>query len=234
MPIAATPDEIKTLPAYTLAQAARYVGVSEATLRTWFRGRPAYSTKEGAFRHPEVKPLLPTDAGPREPLSFIDLIEAHVLVSLRKAYKFPMRRVKVAMEYLATMDGDLMFLAHKSFFHDHGSLYLGMDERLLSLTEQGQIADKTILASGLKQIEFGTDGFAKEFYPQFSNTPQRQFVVNPSINYGQISVARLRVGAHALAARYEAGEPVAEIAEDYGATPEEIVEAVRWHDRLAA
>ena len=138
------------------------------------------------------------------------------------------------MEYLNSLGGNLVFLAHKDFFHDHLDLYLGMDESLLTLSDQGQIADKTILASGLRQISYGNDEFADEYFPQTGGMPQRNFVVNPAINYGRISIARLRVGADALAARYTAGEPVADIAEDYGATTEEIVEAVRWHDRLAA
>jgi uncharacterized protein (DUF433 family) len=145
-----------------------------------------------------------------------------------------MRRVKKAVQYLASLDGSLMFLAHKDFFHDHLNLYLGNDTTLLTLTEQGQLADRTILESGLHQIVYGRDGFADEFYPQKRNSPQREFVVNPAINFGQISIARLRVGVEALAARFTAGEPVAEIAEDYGATTTEVEEAVRWHVELAA
>jgi uncharacterized protein (DUF433 family) len=230
-----TPDEIKTLPAYTLAEAARYLGVSEATLRTWFRGKPGKTTADGALRKDPVKPVLPTEAGPREPLSFIDLIEAHVLFSLRNAYKFPMRKVKLAMEYLASHnEGDLTVLARQDFFHDCGDLYLGFDKTLLTLTDQGQLADKTILTVGLQQITYGADGFADKFFPKTGNVGQNKFVVDPEINYGRISIVRLGVGADAIAARFKAGEKVMDIAEDYGATPEEVVEAVVWHDRLAA
>jgi uncharacterized protein (DUF433 family) len=229
------PTEIKTLPAYALADVARFVGVSEQTMRAWFRGRPPVSSKKGGFRRAAVKPILPTDSDAREPLSFLDLIEAHMLFSLRNAYKFPMRKVRIAAEYLASLEGSLTLLAHKDFFHDHGDLYLGEDEKLLSLTERGQLADKTILESGLHQVTYGKDGYADEFFPNgATGKPQREFVVNPSINFGRLSVVRLRVGADALAERYAAGEKMADIAEDYGATTEEIVEAIRWHDRLAA
>jgi len=229
-----SPDEVKILPAYTLAEAARYVGVSERTLRTWFRGSPSRSTIEGAFRRAAVKPILPTEAGPREPLSFLDLIEAHVLFSLRKSYKFPMSKVRVAMEYLGTFGDDLTALAREDFFHDHGDIYLGRDERLLSLTERGQMADKTILESGLHQITYGSDGYANEYYPLFNNTPQRDFVINPAINYGYISIAKKGIGADALAARYQAGEKMSDIARDCGVSLEDVVESIRWHDRLAA
>lgn len=178
--------------------------------------------------------MLPTEAGPREPLSFIDLIEAHVLVSIRKTYGFPMRKVRSAMEYLSQGGGNLQFLAHKSFYHDHSDLFLGFDETLLSLSEQGQMADKEILKIGLHQIEYGADGFADKFFPKIGTDEQREFVVNPNINYGRISIARLGIGADVLAARWAAKEPLADIVEDYGATAEEVVEAIRWHDRLAA
>jgi uncharacterized protein (DUF433 family) len=229
-----TPDEIKTLPAYSLADVARLVGVSEATMRAWFRGRPPLSSKKGGFRRPAVKPILPTDAGAREPLSFLDLIEAHILFSLRNAYKFPMRKVRIAAEYLATLEGSLALLAHKDFFHDHSDLFLGENERLLSLSEGGQLADKVILENGLHQVRYGKDGYADEFFPNKRGKPQQEFVVNPYINFGRLSVARIRVGAEAVAERLAAGEKMADVAEDYGATEKEIMEAVLWHERLAA
>ncbi len=145
-----------------------------------------------------------------------------------------MNKVRKAMEYLAGLNGDLSFLAHKDFFHDRHNLFLGMDATLLSLTEGGQMADKTILAKGLEQIIYGKDGFADEFFPKVGNSDQREFAVNPSINYGRLSIVRLGVGANAVAARFQAGEKMADIAEDYGATSEEVEEAIRWHDRLAA
>lgn len=228
------PESVKILPAYTVAEAARYVGVSPSTLQRWFRGKSASSTAKGGFRKSAVKPVLPTDAGPREPLSFIDLIEAHVLLSIRKAYNFPMRKIRTAMDYLAESQGNLICLAHKDFYHDNRELYLGHDQSLLSLSERGQLVDKTIMENGLHQIRYGKDGYADEFFPKMGDYNQESFVVNPNINYGRISLARIGVGADALARRYQAHEKIESIAEDYGATSEEIVEAIRWHDRLAA
>ena len=123
------------------------------------------------------------------------------------------------MDYLATLNADLTFLAHRDFFQDSGNLYLEIDAKLLTLTEQGQMSDKTILASGLKQIIYGADGFADEFFPKVGNVPQREFVVNPAINYGRLSIVRLRVGADALAARYSAGEKMADTGGNSGSNP---------------
>ena len=137
------------------------------------------------------------------------------------------------MDYLSEGGGNLMFLAHQDFCHDRSDLFLGRDEKLLSLSERGQLVDRTIMASGLHQIDFGSDGYADKFFPKVGNAEQREFVVNPRINYGRISIARLGIGADVLAARWAAKEPLADIVEDYGATTEEVVEAIRWHDRLA-
>jgi uncharacterized protein (DUF433 family) len=145
-----------------------------------------------------------------------------------------MRKVKTAMEYLETLGGDLTVLAREDFFHDHGNIYLGMDQKLLSLSERGQLADKTILQSGLHQITYGSDGYADEFFPKFGNVLQRDFVINPSVNYGYISIAKNGIGADSLAARYKAGEQPGDIAADFGISLGDVVESIRWHDRLAA
>ena len=92
----------------------------------------------------------------------------------------------------------------------------------------------TILESGLHQITYGSDGYANEFYPLFNNAPQRDFVINPAVNYGYISIAKKGIGADALAARYQAGEKMSDIAQDCGLSLEDVVESIRWHDRLAA
>jgi uncharacterized protein (DUF433 family) len=227
-----TPEEIKILPAYTLEEAARYVGAAAGTLRAWFRGRPGTLATKGRGSRNAVDPILPTGAGPREPLSFIDLIEAHVLFEIRRVYHFPRKNFKRAMEYLSEGGGDLMLLAHENFYFDHTNLFLGEDAVLLSLSERGQLVDKEIMAHGLRQITYGEDGFADQFFPRLGKREQSEFVVNPSINYGRLSIARLGVGAEAVAARYKAHEKIADIAEDYGATENEVVEAILWHDKL--
>ena len=146
-----------------------------------------------------------------------------------------MHKVRTAMEYLAaTAGGNLMFLAHKSFWYDHKNLFLGNDTALLSLSERGQLADKTILQDGLQQVEYGLDGYVGEFYPKISHVEQKQLMLSPSINFGRLCIARLGVGAHAIRARFKAGEKMADIAEDFGATTLEVEEAIRWHEQIAA
>ena len=228
-----TPDDIKLLPAYTLDEASRYIGMSKSTMQIWFRGRHEYLTKKGR-KHNAVSPILHSDSGARQPISFIDLIEAHVLTTVRKGYKIPVKNIRSAAEYLKVLNKNLTFLAHEDFYHDHKHLFLKIEDLLISLSERGQVVDKDIIEKGLTQIKYGNDGFADKFFPRIGDTIQHDFVLDPHINYGKLSIARLGVGADIISTRFDSGEDILEIASDYGAEQKEVEEAIRWNRRLAA
>src|SRR5204863_1593859 len=84
--------------AYTLAEAARYLRLPAATLRSWVLGRQ-YPTAEGSGQFPP--PMRP--ASHRPPLlSFSNLIEAHVLRSLRTDHGVPVKALRSAVAYAET------------------------------------------------------------------------------------------------------------------------------------
>lgn len=210
------PDAVKKLPAYTIAEAARYIGVNASTVQNWFRGNnPVLSKSKGL-------------------VSFIDLVQAHVLHTIRKGYHIPMKRVRIAAETLEKISGSLDCLAHQDFYHDHRDLFLRLDEGLVSLSERGQFVNKEIIEGGLRQLAFGNDGFTEWFYPRANGELQEAFAINPSVNYGKLCISRLGVGVDSIRDRFLAGEGIKDIAEDYGAECAEVEEAIRWHDRLAA
>jgi uncharacterized protein (DUF433 family) len=145
----------------------------------------------------------------------------------------PRSRIKAAAETLANFRGGLTFLAHRDFYFDSNNLFLKLDDALISLSERGQLVDKEIIERGLKQLNYGSDGYASEFYPSVGETEQKDFVVSPTINFGRLCIARTGVGADIIALRFERGEKISEIAQDYAATTDEVEEAIRWHARLA-
>lgn len=210
------PDEAKTLPAYSIAQAARYIGAPASTVRSWFTGS-----------HPILKKH-------DDLVSFVELVQAHVLHTIRVGCRLPMRSIRRASNYLAGIKGSLTMLAHKDFFLDSSSLFLSIEERLISLCEGGQIVDREIIKEGLRQLHYGNDGFADRFYPKERGQTQRDFALSPVVNFGGLYIARLGVGVDALHQRFIAGESIKDIADDYGATQPEVEDAIRWHDLLAA
>jgi hypothetical protein len=75
----AKPNDVRNRPAYTVAEAARYLKVAPATLRSWVAGR-SYPTGAGTAHS---RALIRPAKNPPLMLSFWNLIEAHVLRSLR-------------------------------------------------------------------------------------------------------------------------------------------------------
>jgi uncharacterized protein (DUF433 family) len=224
------PDSVKLLPAYPLAAVARFVGSNPSTLRGWFRGR-SYEVNSEKRRS---EPVLQTRSGPGEPLSFIDLVEAHVFLLIRKRYRIPQRNIKAAREHLKRLKGGMAFLACKDFCVDSRQLYLELDGRLISLSERGQVVDREIISKGLKQLSYGSDGYASEFFPSIDGKAQDSVMLSPTQNFGRLCIAKSGVSADIIAVRFVHGEKISDIAEDYAVSPDEVEEAIRWHNRLSA
>jgi DNA-binding transcriptional regulator YiaG len=69
-------DDPRGMPAYSLAEAAHYLRIPLATLRSWVRGR--YYPTDGGKKF--FKPVIELPDPNLVSLSFINLVEAHVLL----------------------------------------------------------------------------------------------------------------------------------------------------------
>lgn len=83
-------------PAYGLAEAARYLKVADATLRSWVIGRP-YPKAGGSVG--TFQPLIHPPQKRPPVLSFWNLVEAHVLRSLRTEHGVSIKAVRQALKY---------------------------------------------------------------------------------------------------------------------------------------
>jgi uncharacterized protein (DUF433 family) len=225
----AAPTAEKLMPAYPLAQVARFVGCNPATLRSWMRGR---NYKVGGSSKRSA-PMLRADSKRGEALTFLDLVEAHILQLLRKGYGIPMKNFRTAAEELRKIGKGIHFLAHKDFVYDNQHIYIRAEKYLISLSERGQHVDREIIKEGLKQLMYGEDGYADVFYPRIGGRLQETVMLTPSIGYGQPTIKRIGVNTHAIAARFLAGEHMPDLVADYGATQEEIEEALRCAGELS-
>src|SRR5438067_9482312 len=82
-------------PAYGLAEAARYVKLPSATLRSWVLGR-AYPTSAGIAH---FKPLIAPASRNPPVLSFWNLVEAHVLRALRTDHGVSVKALRAALDF---------------------------------------------------------------------------------------------------------------------------------------
>jgi len=219
-------NNLREQPAYGLAEAARYVKLPDATLRSWVVGRAYPKGGAVATFHPLVK--LARKQPPL--LSFYNLVEVHVLRSLRTEHGVAIREVRKAIKYAErTLKIDRLLL-NKSLCTHAGEVFLDEYRRLISLSASGQLAMRRLLEDHLKRVEWDDWQFPVRLYPYVSAEPTtaKPIAIDPSIAFGRPVVLRAGVSTEAIAGRIDAGESVAHLAEDYDLKPEEIEEAVLY------
>lgn len=221
-------QEIREAPSYTLAEAARYLRIPISTLRSWVVGR-SYPTRGGARRFtPLIKaPVVTT--GPKS-LSFMNLVEIHVLDAIRRQHNISLPKVRTALDFLRAKFPSTHPLADQSFVTDGANLFVEKYGDLINITESGQLAIRELIAEHLRRIERDSHGVPVKLYP-FTRTRQgdepRVVVIDPEVAYGQPVLASTGIPTAVIADRLKAGESVVDLASDYGRSQEEIIDAIR-------
>jgi uncharacterized protein (DUF433 family) len=211
--------------AYTLAEAARYLRLPAATLRSWVLGRQ-YPTADGSGQFPPlIRPAL------RRPplLSFSNLIEAHVLRSLRTEHGVPVKALRGALAYAERTLGIDRLLLRPELRTDAGKVFLDRYGALIELSASGQLAMHRLFAEHLKRVEWDASRFPVRLYPFLSAaapSEARPIVIDPRIAFGRPVVQRKGISTSAIAERIDAGESVDDIATDYELGPSEIEQAI--------
>ena len=218
--------ELRDQPAYTLAEAARYLKLPAATLRSWTIGRD-YPT---AGRTAHFQPLIHAAKADPTQLSFYNLIEAHVLRSLRVDHGVAIKEVRAAIRYAESSLHIERLLLHKDLRAHAGEVFLDKYGELLNLSASGQLAMRRLLAEHLKRVEWDQRQFPIRLYPFLSgqSSADKPIAIDPKIAFGRPVVLRMGVSTTVITERLDAGESVVELAEDYGLTAIEIEEAALY------
>jgi uncharacterized protein (DUF433 family) len=222
---AADAAEIRNQSAYGLAEAARYLKLPSATLRSWVAGR-SYPSKAGKGR---FQPLIqPSHKGPPPQLSFWNLIEAHVLRSLRTDHGIALRELRRAIEYAQKTLQVERLLLHEGLRAHAGDVFLEQYGKLIKLNASGQLAMRKLFEEHLKRVEWDQWKFPVRLYPFVSSegSSPKPIAIDPTIAFGRPVVIRAGVSTSTIAERLDAGETVTELAKDYGLEQSEIEQAV--------
>jgi len=214
------------LAAYSLTEASRYLLIPRVTLRSWVAGRN-YPTDSGPkFFRPIIE--LPDEA--RAGLSFINLVEAHVLDAIRRHHQIPLTKIRQAIDYLRKHSSSKHPLAEQRFETDGLDLFIDRYGQLINVTQSGQIALRELLKAHLQRVEHDATGAAIRLYPftrKRDLEEPRVVVIDPHISYGRAVLVGTGIPTAIVAERYKAGESIDELAEDYGRQRNEIEEAIR-------
>ena len=215
--------------AYTVAEGARYTRLPVATLRAWTLGR-RYPVNEGGAGG-QFDPLIFPASRQPPLLSFSNLIEAHVLRSLRTEHGVSVKALRSALAYAQDALGIEQLLLSPELRTDAGKLFLDQYGKLIELSASGQLAMRRLLKEHLKRIEWDTSKFPIRLYPFVSAmapVEERLIAIDPRIAFGRPVVLRSGISTSAIAERIDAGETVEDIAADYELARAEIEEAALY------
>lgn len=216
----------REVPIYSISEAAHYLRIPRATLRSWVVGRH-YPVRAGqAFFTPVVK--LPKRD--ELTLSFTNLVEAHVLDAIRRKYDVPLRKVRRAISFLERHFGSRHPLADERLETDGKNLFVETLGRLISVTQDGQLAMRELLEAHLRRIEWDEIGLAVRLYPFTRKREAREpkvVVIDPYRSFGRPILIGTGIPTAIIAERYKAGESVDQLADDYGRERLDIEEAIR-------
>jgi uncharacterized protein (DUF433 family) len=218
--------DVRDQAAYGLAEAARYVKLPVATLRSWVAGR-AYPKARGVGH---FRPLIHSPHAQPPVLSFWNLIEAHVLRSLRTEHGVTIKAVRAAVDYAERTLKIQRLLLSNDLRTDAGKLFLAKYGQLIDLPASGQLAMRIVFEEHLKRVEWDEWKFPIRLYPFVSadTQPPRTIAIDPKIAFGRPVVARAGISTAAIAGRIDAKESEAEVAVDYDLTVQEVEQAVLY------
>ncbi|HXU32457.1 MAG TPA: DUF433 domain-containing protein [Thermoanaerobaculia bacterium] len=216
------PNEI---PRYSVPEAAHYLRMSKATLKSWLAGR---GEKSGLIHRPD----------PKSPdLSFSNLIEAHVLLALRTEYRVKMKEVRTALDYARRVRRIDRVLLSPDLRATRGNVFLEKLNELTNLGKGGQAAMPEILGAYLERIDWNVKGLPVRIFPltrpEQLDSP-KILAIDPQIAFGRPVVNRRAITTSVIAERFRAGESSADLADDYDLEVFEVEEALRYELPRAA
>ncbi len=222
-------DDPRELPAYSISEAARYLILPTATIRYWSVGRKNHAP---LIKVPEHSPTL---------LSFLNLVELHVLAAIQRKHKVKMSHVRKALEYLMVSKPQLINKRHPLISRtpetDGLDLFIEQYGQLVNISRKGQTAMRDAVNAALHRIERDLDGVPTKFYPftrTMTDDAPAMIVIDSRLSAGRPVIADTGLATQIIAERYKAGESIDDLAQDYEREHAEIEEAVRCELQAAA
>jgi uncharacterized protein (DUF433 family) len=232
----------RDLPAYSIEIAASWLLMAKSTLKTWVFGA-SWIEKDGTER--SFKPLIKPPDPTQQLLSFVNLVEIHVIKSLRRTHKLQMIKVRDAIEHLKDIYetqhplADIDLLAGKDGVHID-------DFGLLNVSSGKQVA-MDFLKVYLSRIDRSLLTHPSPHYAQpavklypfvvpprkigkqvISPDDRRMISIYPLVYFGRPVIDGTGIPTEAIADRFWGGDSIDDRIEDFGRTKLEIEYALKY------
>ena len=211
------------LPAYRISDAARYSGVAAQTVSYWHHG-------DG-----RLGPALPGHQK-REHLSYLQLVEIAFVATFRML-GVSLQRIRKARTYAAqVLNAEYPFAEYKWLTEGHHAMLNLIDvdddaslDSLVVGDADGQIAWQEMVGARFAQFDYEQEMALIWHVKGRDNS----VVIDPRISFGAPTVKGIPTWV--LKGRWNAGESVADIKDDFGLAEEEVTHALAFEGiQLAA
>lgn len=211
---------LRDVATYETAEAAHYLHIPKSTLGHWTHGHKNFK-----------RVLVVPDRRHPSMLSFTNLVEAHMLATIRHKYKIALQHIRPAIDYLKREFGQAHPLATMSLEADEVNLFVREAGRLLNVSKQGQVAMREAVEAHLQRVERDPDNAPVILYPFVGgdyNIDRRPVMFTPEVQFGRLVIANTGIPTSEVASRWFAGETIEELASDYRRSSLEIEDAIRF------
>lgn len=232
----------RELPMYSLDWAARLLFLPKSTLKAWVFGSRWFERKSRRYRDffPLIKPPNPNE----NMLSFVNLVEAHVLKSIRRKHLVRMEKVRDGLTILRQShhetdhplaDIDLLAGGRDFFKKEYGILLnLGM----------GQQVAMDFLEIYLNRVERNPQGLANKLFP-FTAIPvkvgkkvieqdSKIIAIDPFVSFGKPIINGTGIPTDAIADRFRGGDNIETLCEEFDLPSIKVQYAIRYEDAQLA
>jgi uncharacterized protein (DUF433 family) len=239
----------RELPAYPLEIAARTLLIPKSTLNLWVFG-DTWTEKSGIVR--SFKRLIAPPDPNQQMLSFVNLVEAHVLKAIRRRYRVQMIEVRDAIEEMKRMyetqhplaDIDLLAGGANLFVADSGLLNVGMGKQVAMEFLRAYLSriDRNLDIRPIAHPEIAP---AVRLYP-FVVPPvkigrrvieadtSRLISIDPYVYFGRPVITGTGIPTDAIAERFWGGDSIDDLVKDFERSKTEVEYAIRYETQQLA
>jgi uncharacterized protein (DUF433 family) len=220
-PIRKPRQDIRTLPTYTIPEAASFLAIVPRTLFSWYEGVDPILKASGSY-------------GSIHLLSYLDLEEAYRVYLLRDKYQFPLQFLRKSMLNARRMFNSQHPLqradAVKKCMSDIVYDKPARGSRPRTITSLGRMPGQQLVGEVADLFAERIDAGSFIYPWRFATTDResRPVSMNPHIMSGRLVVAGTRIPVTGLLGRRMSGEKIKDIARDYG-LQDELVEKALTH-----
>jgi uncharacterized protein (DUF433 family) len=211
--------DAREVAAYTVGEAAHYLGVPKSTLRSWFAGQRGFRAV--------IKPADAKALG----LSFTNLVEAYVLTAIRRKHHIALPTIRRGLDYLVRKLGAKRPLIDREFATNGVDLFVDHLGEVINISRDGQIEMADLIRAYLERIDRDAKGVPIKLYPfmraQAPREQPRTVAIDPRVSFGRPVIAGTGIPTAVLAEQFKAGDPVPVLAKEYGADEEAVWDAIR-------